>query len=410
MRRWPLARNHDFMLLWSGEALSQLGSQASTVAFPLLVLTLTGSAAKAGIVGLAKWLPLAVMALPAGVLADRLDRKRLMIACDAGRALLLASIPIALAVCQPPFAQVAGVAFLDGCLFTVTYVAERGALRHVVPAEQLPAAVAQNEARAFAASILGPPLGGLLFAAARGLPFLADAVSYTASMAAVASTRADFQDPPNVRVHERGRWGGLGDGLAWLWQKPFFRTSAVLFAAGNPLYTGLYLLAILLAKQHGASSSAIGVMFAVIGAGGLLGALVSSPLRKAVSPRLALVGEAWVIAAVVPLLLIAHAAVLIGLIIAAAEFPTPLSNSIVSGYRVAATPDHLQGRVQAAGTLVTMSLGWLGPLMVGFVFSQGGPTATILLLIGWAFALAIATSLAPALRHDPSKLAVEPAG
>ncbi len=151
-------------------------------------------------------------------------------------------------------------------------------------------------------------------------------------------------------------------------------------------------------------------MFAVIGAGGLLGALVSSPLRKTVSPRLALVGEAWVIAAVVPLLLIAHAAVLIGLIIAAAEFPTPLSNSIVSGYRVAATPDHLQGRVQAAGTLVTMSLGWLGPLMVGFVFSQGGPTATILLLIGWAFALAIATSLAPALRHDPSKLAVEPAG
>jgi len=177
MRRWQLARNHDFMLLWSGEALSQLGSQASTVAFPLLVLTLTGSAAKAGIVGLAKWLPLAVMALPAGVLADRLDRKRLMIACDAGRALLLASIPIALAVGQPPFAQVAGVAFLDGCLFTVTYVAERGALRHVVPAEQLPAAVAQNEARAFAANILGPPLGGLLFAAARGLPFLADAVS-----------------------------------------------------------------------------------------------------------------------------------------------------------------------------------------------------------------------------------------
>jgi MFS family permease len=407
MRRWPLASNRDFMLLWSGEALSQLGSQASTVAFPLLVLTLTGSAAKAGIVGLAKWLPLAVMALPAGMLADRLDRKRLMIACDATRALLLASIPIALVVGRPPFAQVAGVAFVDGCLFTVTYIAERGALRQVVTVEQLPAAVAQNEARAFAANILGPPLGGVLSAAARALPFLADAVSYTASMAAVASTRANFQASPSTRAEPSGRWGGLGDGLAWLWHKPFFRTSALLFAAGNPLYTGLYLLAILLAKDHGASSSGVGVMFAVIGAGGLLGALVSSPLRQAMSARFALVGEAWLIAAVVPLLLIVHAAVLIGLIVAAAEFPTPLSNSIVSGHRVAATPDHLQGRVQAAGTLVTMSLGWLGPLTVGLVYSQMGPTATIALLIGWAFALAVATSLAPALRHGPPKLVGE---
>ena len=80
------------MLLWSGEVLSELGSQTSTVAYPLLVLALTGSAAKAGVVGLAKWLPLAVFSLPAGVLADRVDRKRLMIGCDAVRMLAAASI------------------------------------------------------------------------------------------------------------------------------------------------------------------------------------------------------------------------------------------------------------------------------------------------------------------------------
>lgn len=70
MRSVPLVKNRDFMLLWSGEALSELGSQASTVAFPLLVLALTGSPSKAGVVGLAKWLPLAVAALPAGMAAD----------------------------------------------------------------------------------------------------------------------------------------------------------------------------------------------------------------------------------------------------------------------------------------------------------------------------------------------------
>ena len=130
MRQAPLRRNRDFVLLWSGEALSQLGSQASTVAFPLLVLSLTGSPAKAGLVGLAKWLPLAVTALPAGVAADRFDGERLMIWSDAIRALLLASIPVALWVGRPTFIQVASVAFVDGCLFTARYVAERGALAH----------------------------------------------------------------------------------------------------------------------------------------------------------------------------------------------------------------------------------------------------------------------------------------
>ncbi len=136
-----------------------MGSQASTVAFPLLVLVLTGSPAKAGVVGLAKWLPLALTALPAGMLADRFDRKRLMISSDAVRAVSLAGIPVALLIGHPPFIQVAAVAFLDGCLFTVRYVYERGALADVVRPEQVPDAVARNEARMFAANIVGPPLG-----------------------------------------------------------------------------------------------------------------------------------------------------------------------------------------------------------------------------------------------------------
>ena len=111
MRRVRLVKNRDFMLLWTGEAVSQLGSQASTVAFPLLVLSLTGSAAKAGIVGLAKWLPLALTALPAGMAADRFDRKVLMLASDAIRALLLATIPVALWLGHPSFFQIAAVAF-----------------------------------------------------------------------------------------------------------------------------------------------------------------------------------------------------------------------------------------------------------------------------------------------------------
>ncbi len=397
MRRWPLLRNRDYMLLWSGQTLSELGSQTSTVAYPLLILALTGSAAKAGVVGLAKWLPLAVFALPAGALADRVDRKRLMIATDGIRLAGAASIVAALWLGRPPYLQVALVAFLDGAMFITSHITERGALGQVVPPSQLQDAVAQNEARFFGASILGPPLGGLLFAAARALPFLTDAVSFLCSVTATSLTRTRFQagaEKPGVRA-------GFTEGFSWLRRQPFFRTASLLFTFGNPVYTGLYLLAILLAKRHGASSAAVGAMFAIVGAGGLLGALLAGPVRRRLSARAVIVGEEWLLLGSVLLLLIVHAPLLIGVLVAAAELPTPIGNSLVAGSRVAATPDRLQGRVAAVSTMVGMSLGWLGPLAIGLLFQHTGPSTTILIVGAWTLAVAIAATLAPALRHGP---------
>ncbi|MDE3133917.1 MAG: MFS transporter, partial [Acidobacteriota bacterium] len=285
MRR-RLLLNRDFQLLWLGEALSDIGSQSATVAYPLLVLSLTGSAARAGVVGLAKWLPLALFSLPAGLLADRVDRKHLMIACDALRLLGAASIVLMLLVARPAYLQILLVAFLDGALFITSYIAERGALRQVVAADQLHDAVARNEARTFAAGIVGPSLGGLLFAVARALPFAADAGSFLCSSAAIAATRSRFQAHAASRERSwRALRRELGEGLRWLRGQPFFRTTALLAAAGNPVYTGFYLLAILLARHHHASAATIGVMLTIIAAGGLLGAVLAGPLRRRAGAR-----------------------------------------------------------------------------------------------------------------------------
>ena len=81
----PLRRNRDFVLLQSGQLLSNLGTQLTVIAYPLLVLALTGSPAKAGFVGFARFLPRALFALPAGLLADHWNRKRLMVGADAVR-------------------------------------------------------------------------------------------------------------------------------------------------------------------------------------------------------------------------------------------------------------------------------------------------------------------------------------
>jgi MFS family permease len=204
----PLRRNREFALLWGGEAVSALGSQLSLVAYPLLVLAATGSPAKAGVVGFARSLPIAVLALPAGMLADRLDRRRLMVGCDAVRALALASLPVALLAGSVPFALITLVALVDGTGFVATYVTERGAVRRLVPPEQLGEAVARNESRSFAAMLAGPPLGGVLFGLGRTVPFAVDAVSYALSAASKLAIRVDFQGPRGERPA-----GGAGEGL-----------------------------------------------------------------------------------------------------------------------------------------------------------------------------------------------------
>jgi predicted MFS family arabinose efflux permease len=399
----PLRRNREFLLLWSGEALSALGSQVSLVAYPLLVLATTGSPAKAGLVGFARTLPIAVLALPAGALADRVDRKRLMVTCDALRALALASIPAAILAGGVPYALVVLVALVDGTGFVVSYVSERGALRQLVPPEQLGEAVARNESRTFAAMLAGPPLGGVLFGLGRAIPFVVDAVSYAAAAAGKLLIRSDFQ---GAAVQETP--SGAAEGLRWIWQRPFFRLCALLFAGSNPIFQGLSLLIVVLARRHGASAAEIGLMLGIAAAGGLIGALLAPALQRRLSARQVLIGESWVLALAVPLLAVVHPALALGVVLAAAELITPVTNSIVVSYRVALAPDRLQGRVQAASTLISFSAGWLGPLAVGLLVQSAGSTATILVLTGWALILAVVATGARAFRHPPT-LAPAPA-
>ena len=400
----PLRRNRDYMLVWAGQGVSELGSQISTVAYPLLVLALTHSPAKAGVVGLAATLPLPLLALPAGMLADHFDRKRLMLVCDAIRALALAALTIAVFSGSVAYGVVAAVAFLDGSLLTVSFVTERGVLRRLVAPEQLSAAVAQNESVFYASSIVGPPVGGVLFAISRALPFLADAISYAFSATATLLTRARFQ--PDRREARGSLVAEFTSGLRWLWRRPLLRTCSLLGAVSNPTYRALYLLLVVLAKRHGASSDLIGVMFAMIAAGGLLGGLVaSSRFAAGLSVRAAVRLDTWTCALLMPLLLIAQGTLFTALLVALIEVPAPLFNSAVEGLRGTLAPEHMQGRVHAAAGTLSQSLGWAGPLLIGIALEQFSSVACILLLCAWSLLAALASWLSPSLRR-----AVAPAG
>jgi predicted MFS family arabinose efflux permease len=230
------------------------------------------------------------------------------------------------------------------------------------------------------------------------VPFAADAASFLCSTAAISATRTDFQVHSSPRPWRELR-GELSEGFAWMREQPFYRTAALLFAAGNPLFTGFYLLAILLARHHHASAATIGVMLTIMGLGGLLGAIVAGPVRRALSVQALMVTSPWIAVSVLLLLLVVHNALLIGVLAGATEFLAPATNAVVAGSRIAVSPEHLQSRIQAVATSTAMALVWLGPLAVGVLFDRLGASGTTLAVTGWALALALAASFAPAIRH-----------
>src|SRR5438552_7713295 len=133
----PLWRNRDYMLLWSGQVVSALGSNMSNIVFPLLILALTNNdTTLAGIAGALGSLPYLIFSLPVGALIDRWDRKRVMIICDTFRALNSASIPVAMAFDRLTVWQLLINALIEGTFFVFFNIAEVASLSRVVNKKQ----------------------------------------------------------------------------------------------------------------------------------------------------------------------------------------------------------------------------------------------------------------------------------
>ncbi len=386
------------MLLWTGQAVSELGTRTAWIAYPLLVLALTGSPAKAGLVGFASRVPFLLFSLPAGAFVDRWDRRRIMLVCDAGRAIGVGSIAAALALEHITFVHILIVAFVEGTMTVFVGPAEFGAVRRIVPREQIPAAIAQNEGRIYAASLGGPPLGGLLFGLGRGLPFLADAVSYLISFASLLAIKADFQEPrEGVRRRLRAE---IGEGVRWLWGQSILRATILLAGAGNFVSNGLVLVIIVLAQRQGASSTTIGVIFALSAVGGLLGAAAAPALQRHVKASQVKIGYHAVYALLIPLLAVAPPLGL-GLLLALMLFGAPMLNSVFGAYRAALVPDRLQGRVESTAGLIAAGAAPLATLAAGLLLEGIGARPTVFVFAGISIVVALAAALSRSLRRAP---------
>ncbi len=400
-RPTPLWRNRDYLLLGGGQAVSSVGSSASELALPLLILSLAKSPAQAGLAAALRSLAYLLLGLPAGALIDRWDRKRTMIVCDAGRALALGSIPLAWAIGHLTMAQLYLVSLIEGTLFVFFGLAEAAALPRVVAKVQLPAATAQNEVTGGVVTLVGPMLGGALFGVARALPFLTDAISYGASALSLGWIRLPFQDerPPQPHKPQVHRLRAeIGEGLGWLWREPVIRSLALLHSGLVFCGSGMTLLLLVIAEHQHAAPAAIGLMFGIGGLGGMLGALLGAQAHKRLTLGQIMVGAFWLFAVLWPLYAVAPSLLALGTILAVFWLVDEVYDVAQISYRLALIPDALRGRVTGAIRLVVFGCDSLGITLTGLLLQQIGVLGTILCFGVARVLLALAVTLNRALR------------
>jgi MFS family permease len=395
----PLWRNRDFVLLQSGQLLSAMGSEATAIAYPLLALAVTHSPGRAGVVSFARLVPFAVLQLPAGVAADRIDRRRIMIAADLVRVAAIGLLAATVVAGRVSFGLLAAVALVEGAGSVAFTSSATGALRSVVPAAQLPDAVGAVTARVATVNLAGPPLGGLLFGIARSLPFVVDACSYAASLTSLALIRTPFQAPREPAG--AGLRAQVAEGMRFLWGRPFLRTCAFLYGLGNFSLPGILLVVVVAGRAQGLSGGEIGALLAVFGACLLLGSLLSPLARRRLSMRTILWIElvAWMGSAaflVEPSVFVLAAGIL------PQGLAMPITDSVVVGYRIAVTPDRLLGRVEAVRSSIALAIAPLGPLVAGLLLEAGSARETIAVFCAFNVVLLVWGFASPSIRRAPS--------
>ncbi|MGZ4448044.1 MAG: MFS transporter [Nocardioides sp.] len=395
-----LARNHDFTVLWIGQTISELGSRVSMFVFPLIGYALTHSPVIAGLVEAANLLGLCGALLPAGVLADRLDRRRVMRVASLAGVVLYGSLTVAGLLHALTVPHLVVVALLSGVATGAFGPAETSAVRSVVTTEELPTALSQNQARQHVASLLGGPLGGLLYGVARWLPFAADAVSYLVGWVLLGRIRTDLAAPVQDGPRQ-SPWQDVTEGLRFIVARPFFRALLLWAALSNLVVNGIFFVAIIRLIRAGFHPAEIGLVETAAGLGGVLGAIAAPWIIDRMATGRLTVLISWIFVPLVVPIVFWNNPLVVALAIGLGLLLNPAGNAGISAYAIAQTPAHLQGRVGSTTRFLAMSVMPLSPVLGGALLSTvGGPAAVAAMALAAALS-ALVPTLSRSVREVP---------
>ncbi|MBD8000115.1 MULTISPECIES: MFS transporter [Oerskovia] len=377
----PLLRNRSYMLLMSGLTTESLGAGLALFAVPLVAYSLTGSVLQAGAVAAVGQVGALLATLPAGVVADRVDRRRLIVAASAVGAALWVTVGVAAALGSLTAWHLALVLFGASVVGAFVDPATSGAFRSVVPTPQLPTALAASQGRDAVASLLAGPVGGLLFAVGHAVPLVAAAIGSAATAACTWAVReplnGDTAEARTTRPVE-----ALRQGLRFVWSVPLFRTLLGLFVVINVAFGGLLVGINLELVRTGVAPVLIGVIDLAVGAGILVGAVLAPRLVARVRAGALTVAALITLALGATLMAALQTYPAYVAVLPLAVLLVPAVNAGLAGYAAAITPLEMQGRLASIMGLTGLAAGPLIPLVGAGLLDRFGIGTALVALAG----------------------------
>ena len=397
-----LRRHRNYRLFFSGQIVSVAGTWMQNIALAWLVIELSGSPLAVGALAFCRFVPFLALGLVAGVIIDRFDTRRLLLATQGAAmvvSIVLAVVTLAGVATLP---VVYALAALGGLVLVFDAPGRQTLTFQMVGQSELQNAVALNSGLFNASRVIGPALAGLLIAAVgTGLCFVVNAHSFLSVLVALRLMREDELYPVEKRPGTRVV-AGIREGLAWAWRAPVARVVLTVVTVVSLVGFNFHVLVPLLASQTlDVGAGTFGVLSAAFGLGALVGALATASLREA-SPR-AFVGGAVGFSVLMLALALVHSVpvalvLLLGLGMSFALF-TASANALVQ----LDAPPHLRGRVMSLYLFAFAGLAPIGGLVAGWLAEQGGTPLAFgiaglsgLIAVGWAAHELLGERLQPA--------------
>ncbi len=371
-----LRESRDLRLVVVGNVVSNIGSQATLVALPYQLYIETHSALLVGLLGAAELIPLATMALVGGAIADRMDRRKLLLLDQVGLVLVAAALAVAAFIGDP---AVVTLYVLGGALAGFTSlqnVARSAMIPNLVSPGSLRSALALNYGLQQVTMVVGPGLGGVMIAAV-GLPwtYLADSASCFAMVFAVLAIAP--QPPMQIGEHESVR-RSIAQGLRYVASNQALLGSFAIDLVAMTFGMPRALFAVLAVSYYHAGASGTGVLYASLSAGASIGALTTGWLTHARRLGLIVIWAVVVWGTMVALVALAHSLWLAAVLFAIAGGADSVSAVCRSTINQTVTPDHMRGRMSAVFSLVVTSGPRLGDIESGSVAGATGPRFSVL--------------------------------
>ncbi|WP_084964824.1 MFS transporter [Thermoactinospora rubra] len=359
----------DFHKLWTASAVSNLGDGVTMAAGPLLVSTLTGDPVLVAGAGLAHQLPWLVFSLAGGAVADRVDRRRLILLADLARGAVMAALALAVLMGTVSIPVLYAVFFVLGACETLADTAAAGRLPSIVPSELLPQANARLEATFTVINMwLAKPFGAWLFAVAAAAPFGLNAATFV-----IAALAAWTMKPPATAHRSSASGAGalvadIREGVRWLWRHRTLRTLALTMGAMQVPFFAAFATFVLYAKERlGVSDAGFGILLTSSGVGALAGSVVAPRLQAAFRPAVLLRTGLLVECGTHLVLAITTNAWVAGATLVVFSVHAMVWGAVVATVRQRSVPDRLQGRVKGAYSLLDVTGMAAGTLLGGFL-------------------------------------------